>query len=58
MLSIEECRRLLGSPRLSDAEVAEIRDTLQAFAATLVDGFVEKHAGAHRTPAEERSQKP
>ena len=58
MLSIEDCRRLLGSPHLSDAEVAEIRDTLRAFAVTLVEGFVKKHAGANRTTPGERLQKP
>jgi len=58
VLSIEDCRRLLGSPSLSDEDVAEIRDTLQAFAVTLVDGFVQKHAGVRRTRPEERVQKP
>ena len=45
MLSNEECRRLLGSPPLSDEEVAEIRDTLQEFAVTLVDGVVTSRTG-------------
>jgi hypothetical protein len=47
-VSLERCREILGLP-LSDAEIAEIRDTLLAFAYTLVDGFIRDHAS---NPAE------
>ncbi len=40
MSDLDDCRRLLGDPALSDAEVADIRDALDAFARTLIDGFV------------------
>jgi len=40
MLSIEECRTILGKPELTDEQIAEIRDTLCAFAHTLIDGFL------------------
>jgi len=47
MLSIEECRSILGLPELSDDQVAEIRDTLYAFAHTLIDEYLrERRAGA------------
>ena len=42
MLSIEECRRILGQPAMSDEQVTEIRDSLYAFAHALVDDHVRK----------------
>ena len=44
MLTIEECRTLLGNPDLSDEQVRDIRDTLYAFAYTFIDAFLKKHS--------------
>jgi hypothetical protein len=51
MLSIEECRAILGHPELTDQQVAEIRDTLYGFAHSLIDEYL-------RERRERRSQKP
>lgn len=45
MLSVEECRTILGLPALSDDEVAEIRDTLYAFAHTLIGEYLRERRG-------------
>jgi hypothetical protein len=37
MLSLDECRQILGLPDLTDDQVREIRDTLYGFAHTLID---------------------
>jgi hypothetical protein len=43
MLSVDEMRRLLSPLELTDAEVAEIRDTLYAVAHAMIDGlFVDR----------------
>ena len=47
MTDLDECRRHLDDLPLSDEQVAEIRDTLDAFARALIDGFVR----AGRLPA-------
>ena len=44
MLSVEECRRILGTPQLSDEEVAEIRDSLVAFSRLFIDDYLRTHA--------------
>lgn len=40
MLSIDECRRLLGNPDWSDERVAAVRDALQAFASLCLDEYL------------------
>ena len=40
MLSIDECRRLLGNPDWSDERVVEVRDALQAFASLCLDEYL------------------
>jgi hypothetical protein len=40
MLSVEECRTILGQTELTDEQVAEIRDTLYGFAQTLVEEYL------------------
>ena len=52
MLSVEECRRILGVPQLSDEEVAEIRDILSAFAQVFIDDYLRKIKGAKPSPNE------
>ncbi len=42
MLSIEECRKILGKPELSDEQIVEIRDSLYCFAHALVDEHLRK----------------
>ena len=39
MLSIDECRRLLGRPDMSDEEVAEFLDDLRHFLDQFLDDF-------------------
>jgi hypothetical protein len=51
MLSIDECRRLLGQPAMSDEQVVAIRDDLYAFAHALVDDYVRQRG--HRSPKPE-----
>jgi hypothetical protein len=46
MLSIEECRRLLGYPDWSDEQVTEVRDTLQAFASLCLDEYLRERGEA------------
>jgi hypothetical protein len=36
MMSVDQLRDLLGHPELSDRQVADIRDTLYAFADTFI----------------------
>jgi len=48
VLSIDECRRILGQPAMPDEQVAEIRDALYAFAHALVDDYVRERR--HRSP--------
>lgn len=51
MLTVDECRDILGLPDLSDECVAEIRDALYAFAGTFVDEFLrERHEGRPPPP--------
>ncbi len=40
MLSVEQCRTLLGMRNLSDEQVAEIRDALYCFGHLLVEEFI------------------
>lgn len=40
MLTVEECRDILGLPNVPDERVAEIRDALYAFAGTFVDEYL------------------
>jgi len=40
MLSIEECRQILGKPELTDEQIVEIRDSLYCFAHALVDEYL------------------
>lgn len=40
MLTVDECRDILGLPDVPDEQVAEIRDTLYAFAGTFVDQYL------------------
>jgi hypothetical protein len=42
MLSIEECRQILGKPALTDEQVVEIRDSIYCFAHALVDDYVRR----------------
>ena len=49
MLSIEECRRVLGDPDLSDERIAELRDALHAFAVLFVDEYL-REARERRLP--------
>ncbi len=51
MLSIEECRAILGRPDLTDQQITDIRDTLYGFARTLIDEYL-------REQRERRSQEP
>jgi hypothetical protein len=39
-ISIDECRRLIGKPELSDAQVSEIRDALYGFARVMIQGYI------------------
>jgi hypothetical protein len=39
MLSVDECRRLLGRDDLTDAEVAEFLRDLEAFLGQILDDF-------------------
>ena len=39
MLSIDECRKLLGQPELTDAEVAEFLQELRNFISQVLDDF-------------------
>ncbi len=48
MLSIEECRKILGKPELTDEQVAEIRDTLYSFAHAMVDEYLRRRG--HKRP--------
>lgn len=43
MLSLDDCRRRLNDPTLSDEQLAEIRDTLNAFARLLVEDYIRTH---------------
>ena len=49
MLSIDELRALLGRPQMSDKQVAEIRDTLYAFADTFIGMFLEEQKAKRRS---------
>jgi hypothetical protein len=40
MLSIEELRKSLNRPNMSDEQVAEIRDALYCFARIFVEGYL------------------
>jgi len=42
MLSIEDCRQILGKPELTDEQVAEIRDSLYCFAHAFVDEYLRR----------------
>ena len=53
MLSVEECRRILGVPQLSDEEVVEIRDTLVAFVQVFIDDYLRKIKAAKPSPDEQ-----
>ncbi len=46
MLSIEELRKSLKRPELSDDQVAGLRDTLYCFARVLVEGYLREREGA------------
>jgi hypothetical protein len=48
MLTIDECRRLLGNPDWSDEQVVEIRDALQAFASLCIDEYLRERQQAKR----------
>lgn len=39
MLSIEECRRILGDDKLSDEEIEELRDDLYAWLNEVLDAY-------------------
>jgi hypothetical protein len=52
MLSIEELRRHLNRPGLTDEQVADLRDTLYCFARVLVEGYVR---GRQQAPDRERT---
>ena len=57
MLSIEECRRLLGPIDLSDEEVAELRDTLDAFARAMIDGLLKGTPPTYPRQIDKRSER-
>jgi hypothetical protein len=40
MLSLDECRTILGLPDLTDEQTREIRDTLYGFAHTLIHQYL------------------
>ncbi len=50
MLSIDECRKILGKPELTDKQVAEIRDSLYSFAHAMVDEYLRRRG--HRRPGQ------
>lgn len=53
MLSIERCRRLLGTQAeaMTDAEVVEMRDALTAFARLGIDDYLREHNQSGDTPS-------
>ncbi len=45
MLSIEECRRLMGRPDLTDEEITEFLADLDAFLSQILDDFFRDEVG-------------
>lgn len=43
MLTIEQCRRILGLEELSDEQVTTIRDNLYGFSHMLTDRYIRDH---------------
>jgi predicted DNA-binding ribbon-helix-helix protein len=51
MLSLDNCRRILNFPQLSDDEVREIRDTLYSFVRVFIDDYLkQKTAETGKSP--------
>ncbi len=53
MLSIEELRAQLGQPDMPDNQVADIRDTLYAFADTFIHMYLEERRAKRRPRTEQ-----
>jgi hypothetical protein len=45
MLSIEELRKMLGRPELTDEQLEQIRDDLYCFARVFIDAYLRQRRG-------------